>query len=88
MKYNGLGISCKFHLKRYAKHNMMAMMMITMIEDDNNDGDGDEFTWKVIQNIANMIEDDGDDDHIMMIISMMVMMVMVSPERVCRTWPV
>ena len=47
MKYNGLGISCKFHLKRYAKHNMMAMMMITMIEDDNNDGDGDEFTWKV-----------------------------------------
>lgn len=68
--------------------NMMTMMMITMIEDDNNDGDGDEFTWKVIQNIANMIEDDGDDDHIMMIISMMVMMVMVSPERVCRTWPV
>ena len=57
------------------------MMMITMIEDDGDDG---EFTCKGMQNIGNMIM-----TMMMTIMMMIIMMVMmVSPERVCRTWPV
>ena len=59
------------------------MMMITMIEDDGDDG---EFTCKGMQNIGNMIMTMMMMMTIMMMIIMMVMM--VSPERVCRTWPV